>query len=262
MLIVLEMAPEMNGWAAAIMRMWLSTEQEAPADLAALVGAVEDRVVLGLQVRGAFDRHGAADVVVGGLDLRAGEAEVAQEVEGGVAQLLGRNAEDLRAELVAEGPVVEDEADLEGAGERGLELLDLGLAEAVADERGRVDVRAALERAVADGVGDDVVDLARRVAEVGERPRDRLVDDLEVAAAGELLELHQREVGLDAGGVAVHDQADGAGRRDDRDLGVAEAVLLAELERLVPDRVREVDERASRGSSRGRVPTGGTVSPS
>jgi hypothetical protein len=27
MLMVLEMAPEMKGWAAAIMRMWLSTER-------------------------------------------------------------------------------------------------------------------------------------------------------------------------------------------------------------------------------------------
>jgi hypothetical protein len=27
MLMVLEIAPEMNGWAAAIMRMWLSTDK-------------------------------------------------------------------------------------------------------------------------------------------------------------------------------------------------------------------------------------------
>ena len=39
--------------------------------------------------------------------------------------------------------------------------------------------------------------------------RDRGVDDLEVAAAGQFLELDQGEVRLDAGGVAIHDQADG-----------------------------------------------------
>ena len=66
------------------------------------------------------------------------------------------------------------------------------------------------------------------------RFRHGAVDDLEVAAAGELLELHQREVGLDAGGVAIHDEADRAGRRDDGGLRVAVAVLLAELERAVP----------------------------
>ena len=89
------------------------------------------------------------------------------------------------------------------------------------------------ERAGAAAVADDVVDLRRGVAEPGQGGRDRGVDDLEVAAAGELLELDQGEVGLDAGGVAIHDQADRAGRGDDRDLGVAVAVLLAEFEHAV-----------------------------
>ena len=80
----------------------------------------------------------------------------------------------------------------------------------------RVDVRAAVQRAGAAAVADDVLDLLRRVAEPVEGGRDRGVDDLEVAAAGQLLELDQGEVGLDAGGVAIHDQADGAGRRDAR----------------------------------------------
>ena len=90
------------------------------------------------------------------------------------------------------------------------------------------------ERAVAHAVGDDVVYLLLGVAEVGERGRHRLVDDLEVAAAGQLLELDEGEVGLDAGGVAVHDEADCACRRDHRDLGVAVAGLLALFQRLVP----------------------------
>ena len=91
---------------------------------------------------------------------------------------------------------------------------------------------------MADGVGFDLRDLALAIAERAQRCGDRAVDDLEVAAAGELLELHQREVGLDAGGVAIHDQADRAGRRDHRGLGVAIAVLLAELERRIPGRLR------------------------
>ena len=67
---------------------------------------------------------------------------------------------------------------------------------------------------------------ALRIAEHAQRFRHRAVDDLEVAAAGELLELHQREVRLDAGGVAIHHQADRAGRRDHGRLRVAVAVLL------------------------------------
>ena len=65
---------------------------------------------------------------------------------------------------------------------------------------------------------------------------DRLVDDLEVAAAGQLLELDQGEVGLDPGGVTVHQQADGPGRREHGGLGVAVAVLLAQLQGQVPRR--------------------------
>ena len=62
-------------------------------------------------------------------------------------------------------------------------------------------------------------------------------------AAGELLELDQGEIGLDAGGVAVHHEADGAGGRDHRRLGVAVAVLLAELHGPVPRALRGLAER-------------------
>ena len=108
---------------------------------------------------------------------------------------------------------------------------------------------------MADGIGLDLGDLALAVAERAQRVGDGAVDDLEVAAAGELLELHQREVGLDAGGVAIHDEADRAGRRDHGRLGVAIAVLLAELERRVPGGVRMGDEvglRAGRQVERHR----------
>ena len=54
MLMVLEIAPEMNGWAAAIMRMWLSTERKRLPLAAARVGAVEHRQMLVLQVRRAL----------------------------------------------------------------------------------------------------------------------------------------------------------------------------------------------------------------
>ena len=88
--------------------------------------------------------------------------------------------------------------------------------------------------AVLGDVLDDRLDLLLLVAHLAQRARHRLVDDLHRAAADELLELHQREVGLDAGGVAVHHEADGAGRREHRGLRVAVAVLLPQLHDLVP----------------------------
>src|SRR3712207_8658579 len=72
------------------------------------------------------------------------------------------------------------------------------------------------------------------VAEGAERIGHGPVDDLEVAAAGELLELHEGEVGLDAGGVAIHHEADRARGGDHGGLGVAVAVCLAEFQSLVP----------------------------
>ena len=75
-----------------------------------------------------------------------------------------------------------------------------------------------------------------------ERTRDRLVDDEHRAATDELLRLRQREVGLDARRVAVHHQADRARRCEHRRLRVAHAVLLAELDRLVPRRLRRAQQ--------------------
>ena len=75
-------------------------------------------------------------------------------------------------------------------------------------------------------VAEDGADLVAGVAEALEREGDGVVDDLEHAAADELLVLHQRDVRLDAGGVAVHHEADGAGGGEDRDLGVAVAVFV------------------------------------
>src|SRR5262249_37351130 len=49
----------------------------------------------------------------------------------------------------------------------------------------------------------------------------------------QLLVLDERDVRLDAGGVAVHHEGDGAGRGDDRRLGVADAVLRPQLVRLL-----------------------------
>ena len=59
----------------------------ALAGAAARIGAVEHRVVLGLEVRRALDRHRAADVDVGGVDLALGEAERGEQVEARVGEL-------------------------------------------------------------------------------------------------------------------------------------------------------------------------------
>ena len=148
----------------------------------------------------------------------------------------GADAERVADEIFAKGPLVEGELDVERGRQR---LFDLGngfVGEALCLQGRDVDAGRVGERAVADGVGLDLRDLAFAIAERAQRRGHRLVDDLPVAAAGELLEFHQREIRLDAGGVAIHHEADGAGRRHHGGLRVAVAVELAERERVVPGR--------------------------
>ncbi len=91
-----------------------------------------------------------------------------------------------------------------------------------------IDVRGIVEGEGAHDVAQDVVDLLGAVAEVYQGWAEGLVGDLEISAAGELFEFDEGEIGLDAGGVAIHEQADGAGGGDDGGLGVAIAELFAE----------------------------------
>ena len=130
----------------------------------------------------------------------------------------------------------------EGGGERvgqgGVHLLDGVIGEALLPQALRGDTGGAVQGPVTQAVAHDVLDLLFRVAEPAQGRRQRGVDDLEVAAAGQLLELHQAEVRLDARRVAVHDQADRARGRDGGDLRVAVAVLLPEGQRPVPRAAR------------------------
>ena len=96
----------------------------ALAGAAARIGAVEHGVVLGLQMRRAFDRHGAADVDVGGLDLALGEAEMREQVEGRRGEVVGLDAERVAQEICAQRPFVEGELDVEGGRQRLFHFLD------------------------------------------------------------------------------------------------------------------------------------------
>src|SRR5436305_543851 len=92
--------------------------QIALAGAAAGIGAVEHRIVLGLQVRRAFHRHGAADMDVGGVDFALGKAEGGEEVEARIVELSEIKPKLLDAELFAKRPLVEGELDVEGGGQR------------------------------------------------------------------------------------------------------------------------------------------------
>ena len=96
------------------------------------------------------------------------------------------------------------------------------------------DVGSAFDGAGGVDVADDGAGLVVVVAELEQRGGHGVVDDFDHAAADQLFVFHQGEVGLDAGGIAVHHEADGAGGGEDSDLGVAVAVFLAVGEGFVP----------------------------
>ena len=89
-------------------------------------------------------------------------------------------------------------------------------------------------------VRDDVFDFLRAVAETAQRIGHAAIDDFQHAAAGEELVFYQRDVGFDAGRIAVHQERDGAGRGEHGDLRVAAAVLAAFGERAFPGFARLV----------------------
>ena len=177
-----------------------------------------------LEVRRALHRHGAAGPGVGGVDVVAGETDPIEDIEVPVGQLFVREPE-LLEEVLTEDMGGEGALDVEGDRERLFHPVDGVVVKTAGLERLVVDGRATGEGAVADGEVNDLVDLFLAIAEGLEGGGDALVDDLEEPAAGELLELDQREVRFDPGGVAVHHQTDGAGGGDHARLGVAEAVL-------------------------------------
>src|SRR5205085_1258830 len=104
----------------------------------------EHRQVLGFEMRGALEGHGAADVDVGGLNVALAEAEEGQQVERHVAELGIADAEALE-EIGAEGPLVEDEFYVERRLGRAVERGDLVVGKTLGAQGGRVDAGCLVE---------------------------------------------------------------------------------------------------------------------
>ena len=138
--------------------------QVALADLAAWVGAIEHRIVLGLEVRCAFHRHRAADVHVGGFDLALVEADRSQQVEARRSDGFRIDAERVADELFAERPLVERKLDIERGRQCLLGLGDGLVGKALGFERRRIDCWGVGERTMSNRIGFDLGDLALAIA--------------------------------------------------------------------------------------------------
>ena len=105
--------------------------------------------------------------------------------------------------------------------------------------------RSTLDRAPLLDVGGDRACLGLRVPESSQRGRNGPVDELQHPAAHELLVLHERDVRLDTGGVAVEHEADRPGGGEQAHLGVAVSVIGAKRQGVVP-RLARGGEQARR----------------
>src|SRR5437764_44987 len=92
----------------------------------------------------------AAGEGVGRLDLLAAEAQRRQQVEARVVELGAGEPQHVAAEGLAQGPAVEDVADVEGAGEPLLDGVDRRRGEAPGAQRLVIDDGGADQRSVAD----------------------------------------------------------------------------------------------------------------
>ncbi len=91
-------------------------------------------------------------------------------------------------------------------------------------------------------VRDDGGNFPLAVAQAAKGVRHAAIDDFQHAAARQQFIFDQGDVRLDAGGVAVHEEGDGAGGGQDGDLGVAIAGFLAAFQGAVPAVARLVLE--------------------
>src|SRR5580700_862210 len=191
--------------------------------------------MLVFEVWRALDGHPSTDVCRGLFDLTSRESKaIAQEGEAPVVELLVGESKLLLAEILAEHELIKDERQLERTRQRHFYARKRFLIEALRLQGRPIDVRRFCQRTGSLRVSLDRADLFVRVAELMQRGINRLIDDLEIAAAGELLEFYQREVGLDAGRITVHHEPYGAGRSGYGDLSVTISSDFADGECFVP----------------------------
>ena len=195
--------------------------------LSAFVRTVKHTVVVLFQVRGAFDGHRAADKIIGCLNFLVAETKVFEDAEFVITELVFIQPEDFLAEFIAKDPAVEDKADIERSRKLLLDFLQYFISKTFVPQDFSVDAGTSLEAPVALDVVDDFIDLGFAVTESFQCWWDRIVDDLEISAACELLELDQGKIRFDAGCVTIHQQSDGSCRGDHGNLGVAVTVFFS-----------------------------------
>ena len=86
----------------------------------------------------------------------------AQHVEAVVIELRIADFQHVAAEVLAERPLVEHELDVEGRCQPGFDLGNLLVTKALGPQCSMIEGRSIRQRAMAHGIGDDLLDLRLR----------------------------------------------------------------------------------------------------
>src|SRR5579863_87884 len=97
-----------------------------------------------------------------------------------------------------------------------------------------LNMRSAFNRPRSIDVADNSVSLLVCIPQLEQRCGYSVVNDFDHSSADQLLVLHQSQIRLDAGSVAIHHETDGSGGSEDRHLSVSVAELLTQGESFVP----------------------------
>src|SRR5437773_1404214 len=91
-------------------------------------------------------------------------------------------------------------------------------------------------------IANDIFNLSGSITQLSQSRRNRSVNDLEVTATSEFLELHEREIWFNPCSVAIHHQRDRSRRSNNSHLGVSIAECLAEFEHPIGFAFGGIDE--------------------
>src|SRR5262249_16425431 len=129
-------------------------------ELAAFVGAIEDRVMLFLKVRGPFDGHCAADIGIGLAHLFFGEAKCGEKIEARRLDLFGLEPQSIMAKVVANRATFQDKRELEWPRQECFDSLEDLIGEAPGFEGCRIQMRTSDQRPRSAAVADYFLGLA------------------------------------------------------------------------------------------------------
>ena len=200
---------------------------------AAFVGTIKNGVMRFFQVWCTFNGHGAADVFVGCFYLLIAKAKGFHHVPVPIVVLLGGKAKTLHAGF-AKVEFVEGKFDVESCGHASFQLLYFGSVQAFLAQGLVVDERCVLQASAAFGIVYNAFNFLFGIALLSKGFGHTLVDDFEITATAQFLKFHQGKIWFYAGGIAIHNQADGAGGGNYGGLCIAVAIFFTQHHRIVP----------------------------